>query len=82
MPGYIIFNLRKDDLNKSMKIREAELRDLDELMKFYKKMCEFLGRKSFLPNGNKGGFPSRKMVEDAIQQHDRPLYLTNSSSAV
>ncbi len=54
-----------------MKIREAELRDLDELMKFYKKMCEFLGRKSFLPNGNKGGFPSRKMVEDAIQQHDQ-----------
>ena len=71
MSGYIIFNLRKDDLNKSMKIREAELRDLDELMKFYKKMCEFLGRKSFLPNGNKGGFPSRKMVEDAIQQHDQ-----------
>ena len=54
-----------------MKIREAELRDLDELMEFYKKMCGFLGQKSFLPNGNKGGFPSRKMVEDAIRQHEQ-----------
>lgn len=54
-----------------MKIREAELADLDELMKFYNVMCEILGEKSFLPEGNKGGFPSQKMVEDAIQQHDQ-----------
>lgn len=54
-----------------MKIREAELADLDELMKFYNVMCEILGEKSFLPEGNKGGFPSQKMVGDAIQQHDQ-----------
>lgn len=54
-----------------MEIREAEWKDLDELMKFYKIMCEVLGKKSFLPNGNKGGFPSQKMVENAIRQHEQ-----------
>lgn len=51
-----------------MEIREARWKDLDRLMEFYQIMCEFLGGKGFLPEGNKGGFPSRKMVEDAIQQ--------------
>lgn len=51
-----------------MKIREATWEDLDGLMAFYQIMCEFLGEKSFLPEGNKGGFLSRRMVEDAIQQ--------------
>lgn len=40
---------------------------LDEIMDFYNMMCEELGKKDFLPEGNKGGFPSVDMVQDAIQ---------------
>lgn len=35
-------------------------------MDFYRAMCEVLDRKCFLPDGNKGGFPSQAMMEDAI----------------
>ena len=49
-----------------MKIIQAQAYDLMEIMSFYAVMCEVLGEKSFLPGGNKGGFPSQRMVEEAI----------------
>lgn len=49
-----------------MNIVQAERRNLAEIMAFYRTMCEVLGEKSFLPQGNRGGFPSRSMVEEAI----------------
>ena len=52
-----------------MKIHEAKCDELDELMKFYDRMCEVLGEKDFLPDGDKGGFPSRDMVKAAISGH-------------
>ncbi|MBQ8662627.1 MAG: GNAT family N-acetyltransferase [Eubacterium sp.] len=54
-----------------MTIREAKISDIEDLMFFYDKMCEYLGQKAFLPNGNKGGFPPRKMVETAIAEHNQ-----------
>ncbi len=41
-----------------MKIVQATNNNLTELMSFYSVMCDVLGEKSFLPNGDKGGFPS------------------------
>ena len=38
-----------------------------EVMSFYGVMCEELGKKEFLHDGNKGGFPSADMVLDAIE---------------
>ena len=38
-----------------MKIREAKENELQEIMFFYSTMCEELGKKEFLPEGNKGG---------------------------
>lgn len=49
-----------------MIIQEATTRDFAEVMYFYKLMCEELGNKAFLHNGNKGGFPSVAMVNSAI----------------
>lgn len=49
-----------------MRITEAKKEHLAEIMDFYRAMCEVLDRKCFLPDGNKGGFPSQAMVEDAI----------------
>ena len=49
-----------------MNIVQAEKKNLSEIMSFYRVMCEVLGEKSFLPDGDKGGFPSQTMVEDAI----------------
>ncbi|WP_079912005.1 GNAT family N-acetyltransferase [Paenibacillus sp. 32352] len=51
-----------------MKIVEATKDNLTEIMLFYNEMCEVLGQKSFLPDGNKGGFPSQAMVEAAIKE--------------
>ena len=50
-----------------MEIIQAEKKDLAEIMKFYDIMCQVLGEKSFMPGGNKGGFPSETMVEEAIR---------------
>lgn len=50
-----------------MKIEQASMEDLAEIMSFYSTMCEVLGEKDFLPDGNKGGFPSRDMVERAVE---------------
>ena len=54
-----------------MIIREATKADFDELMKFYDYMCQVLAAKSFMPNGNQGGFPSADMVREAIEQHNQ-----------
>ena len=50
-----------------MKIVQATNDNLTELMSFYSVMCDVLGEKSFLPNGDKGGFPSQAMVEESIK---------------
>lgn len=34
-------------------------------------MCEVLGEKDFLPEGDKGGFPSDEMVKNAIAERDQ-----------
>ena len=50
-----------------MEIKAAAPGDLDELMEFYAEMSRALDKEDFLPHGNRGGFPSREMVEDAIR---------------
>lgn len=52
-----------------MKIQEAQEKDIENLMRFYNDMCEVLDKKDFLPNGDKGGFPSHDMVVSAINEH-------------
>ncbi len=39
-----------------MEIVQAAKDNLTELMFFYSVMCNVLGEKSFLPNGDQGGF--------------------------
>jgi len=69
MMGTIRRRNRKDET--TLEIREAISADLSELMEFYDSMCQVLGQKSFLPDGNKGGFPSQEMVSVAIEQHNQ-----------
>lgn len=52
-----------------MELREAAWSDLDELMAFYQEMSRVLDKKDFLPQGNRGGFPAREMVREAIGAH-------------
>ena len=54
-----------------MLIREARIEELDKVMAFYEMMCRELASKDFLPNGNKGGFPSLEMVTEAIKNSSR-----------
>ena len=54
-----------------MLIRCAEEIDFRELRQFYDRMCEVLGEKDFLPEGDKGGFPSDEMVKNAIAEKDQ-----------
>lgn len=49
-----------------MQIRKATQADLPALMTFYQEMEQELGKQPFLPQGNRGGFPTRTMVEAAI----------------
>lgn len=56
-----------------MKIEEAKEADFQELRRFYNRMCEVLGQESFLPNGDKGGFPSDDMIWDAIRHTEQFL---------
>ena len=49
-----------------MKIKQATMCDFEKIMSFYNVMCKVLGEKDFLPDGDKGGFPSQDMVKDAI----------------
>ena len=49
-----------------MDIRNAYEKDFSELLSFYNRMCKVLGEKDFLPEGDKGGFPSEEMIQEAI----------------
>ena len=40
--------------------------DFERIMSFYDVMGEVLGEKDFMPDGDKGGFPSQDMVKNAI----------------
>lgn len=51
-----------------MEIRSALDSDFFELKDFYARMCEVLGQKELLPEGDKGGFPSEQMIRAAIRQ--------------
>lgn len=55
-----------------MIIRTAELHEFDELMAFYDEMCKSLDDAPFLPDGNKGGFPSRELVAESL--HNKQVY--------
>lgn len=50
-----------------MNIVQAAMDNLTEIMSFYDVMCHVLGQQSFLPDGDKGGFPSKEMVKEAIE---------------
>lgn len=58
---------------ETLDIQEAKNEDLQEILSFYNMMCEELGKKDFLPEGNKGGFPPLDMVVSAIK--NRELYI-------
>ena len=49
-----------------MRIKQAAMCDFEEIISFYNVMCEVLGEKDFLPDGNKGGFASQGMILHAI----------------
>ncbi len=53
-----------------MVIREANADEINNIMIFYDMMCKELNKASFLPEGNKGGFPSK----------DYTIYSTESSA--
>lgn len=61
-----------------MFIRSAEKRDFKELRFFYDRMCEVLGEKEFLPEGDKGGFPSDEMIKVAIRQNGQFIGVENN----
>ena len=54
-----------------MVIRCAEEHDFEELRHFYDHMCEVLGEKDFLPEGDKGGFPPDEMIRGAIAERSQ-----------
>ena len=54
-----------------MLIRHAEEKDFRELRQFYDCMCKVLDEKDFLPEGNKGGFPSDEMIKGAIKEKNQ-----------
>ena len=54
-----------------MLIRCAEEKDFGKLRQFYDRMCEVLGEKDFLPEGDKGGFPPDEMVKNAIAEKNQ-----------
>ncbi len=49
-----------------MEIRSAYEEDFSELLSFYNRMCNVLGEQDFLPEGDKGGFPSEAMIQESI----------------
>ena len=49
-----------------MEIRTAYKEDFSELLSFYNRMCNVLGEQNFLPEGDKGGFPSETMIQESI----------------
>ena len=53
-----------------MIIREVVMEELTPVMEFYNMMCGELGKASFLPEGDKGGFPAedrRRFVWTALR---------------
>ncbi len=56
-----------------MIVQAALQEQLREIMDFYDFMCREIGKASYLPQGNKGGFPSLEMVSDAIEHGE--LYI-------
>jgi len=54
-----------------MVMREANSCEIDELVEFYDRMCKVLANSPFLPNGNKGGYPSREMIEGAVKNKEQ-----------
>lgn len=52
-----------------MTIEQAAMDDFAEIMSFYSTMGEVLGEKDFMPDGDKGGFPSEDMVKEAINHN-------------
>ncbi|EHQ91027.1 GNAT family N-acetyltransferase [Desulfosporosinus youngiae] len=53
-----------------MIIREGNIAEKNEIMTFYDKMCKILDNSSFLPDGNKGGFPPKEMIVEAIKNKE------------
>ena len=49
-----------------MEIRTAYKEDFSELLSFYNRRCNVLGEQDFLPEGDKGGFPSEEMIRESI----------------
>lgn len=49
-----------------MHIRPASPDDIPALLVFFDFMCGELGKQAFLPKGNRGGFPSRELVERSV----------------
>lgn len=50
-----------------MQIMQAKGHQLPSIVSFYDTMCQVMQDQPFLPNGNRGGFPSRAMVAAAIR---------------
>lgn len=53
-----------------MIIRVAHKNEIEDIMFFYDEMCKVLDTANFLPEGNKGGFPSRKLVQESIENEE------------
>lgn len=56
-----------------MIIRVARKNELEDVMSFYDEMCKVLDTANFLPEGNKGGFPSKELVQESIKNEE--LYI-------
>lgn len=53
-----------------MIVRKASSDKINDIIIFYDKMCKMLGNSSFLPEGNKGGFPSGRLIADSINNDE------------
>jgi ribosomal protein S18 acetylase RimI-like enzyme len=51
-----------------MDICSAYKEDFSELLSFYNRMCAILREQDFLPEGDKGGFPSEAMIRESIEK--------------
>ena len=54
-----------------MDIRAATDGDFGELTSFYAHMCDELGKADFLPEGNRGGFPSEPLIRQSIARGEQ-----------
>lgn len=53
-----------------MIIRAGNITEIKEIAIFYDEMCKVLAKASFLPCGNKGGFPSEDMIYEAVENRE------------